>query len=1140
MATELSLLSTNIIQGQRSKPHRLRRHVLLASAAILLPFISGTAAAQAIDISTETTVPVDTATIDGGNPGDINITDTGSILLTGGTAVTVNSNNSVTHRGTIDIDPSDGSIGILVNPDITGSLDIFGSILLDRTEEQETLALDGEVPDYNDNRAGIRIESGGTFTGDLTMQQQSSITVYGDDSFGIDIAGDMVGDTNILGTVNVQGVDSYGIRVGGDVTGDLVLHAGSSVTGQGVGFTAIGVEGDIDGVFRQVGRVSATAYSVAVVEDGDDPDDNTDLETAAQVAMQSRAAVAINANISGGYVVDGDVDTQYQGDDYTNLNASGIVEMRGSSPAVWIAGMAGSPITLGAYDTPDTVDYGSWGFINRGQITASGTFQGASAQSVLIENASIENGMRNDGTISATSISNNATAVNIGAGAMLPMLRNDGTILANMSANNMPGDTSQLQGIGLLVDVSGNLPVVQNTSVIAANVVSDTADAIAVQDLSNTLTEFTNSGSVIAQVLDYDDGDETTTDDENEPTGSAIAFDFSNSTVGVTINNTVSDDFGEGDSREAFGNVVGDVLMGSGNDTYRADAGKTVGNIDMGMGNDLVALFSGASIEGDIDYGVGDDQLSLRNGSIFGAMEFGAGADSLLLDNGASFQGILSDSDGDLTVNILDGSIFNIIDTGVINLTDMLVDATSVVGLGISGGTGPQFIASNSITLENGARINPIFQSIFTDTISQEIFISNSVMADPSQIIIGDENGNTPYLFDFSLSAVNSAVMAGQQALQLDIVRKSATDLGLNANYAQAYEPLIAQLAQDSEVGLFILNTGSEQAFMDAFLQMLAGPIDAPLAYARAQNNTITSIITQRLDMARNSGEFGRTFWLQEENYFVNRDRDTTSNGYDGGGWSLAAGVDFQLQDVVEAIGASVNMSSARYDEKKGEDFPFNRLTYGADLYGAFSLGGAQLDLRGSYAITDSESERRIVMGTERRIATASWDGTQVAASARLSYDADVSGYTLTPFASLDMVKITEDAYQETGGGDGVNLAASEREASSTRVNIGARLGKVFELRPSAYDTGIPGTLHPQFTLAWAQELETDPLEAEYQYVTGTTPFTVYSDPEESAAVLGADIAYENEYAKIHVGASGTFGDQTQSAQLRVGVGLKW
>ena len=74
-------------------------------------FLAGGAAAQNID--TETTLPVTSSTIANGAPGDINVTEDGSIVLTGTpgqVAITLDSDNSITLDGTIESEDTNDSI----------------------------------------------------------------------------------------------------------------------------------------------------------------------------------------------------------------------------------------------------------------------------------------------------------------------------------------------------------------------------------------------------------------------------------------------------------------------------------------------------------------------------------------------------------------------------------------------------------------------------------------------------------------------------------------------------------------------------------------------------------------------------------------------------------------------------------------------------------------------------------------------------------------------------------------------------------------------------------------------------------------------------------------------------------------------
>ena len=76
-------------------------------------------------------------------------------------------------------------------------------------------------------------------------------------------------------------------------------------------------------------------------------------------------------------------------------------------------------------------------------------------------------------------------------------------------------------------------------------------------------------------------------------------------------------------------------------------------------------------------------------------------------------------------------------------------------------------------------------------------------------------------------------------------------------------------------------------------------------------------------------------------------------------------------------------------------------------------------------------------------------------------------------------------------------------------------------------------------TLAYTDELDGDDLEATYRFQNGED-FVLRQEKPGGAGILGADIAYENEYARLGLGGSVTASEEAQIYTLRVGVGLKW
>src|SRR5688500_13214844 len=83
---------------------------LLVSVA-LAPLVPAAALAET-EIADARTAPVATSTIAGGGADDLKIANGGSITLSGpGAAVTLDSNNQITHLGTISFNGVDDAVG---------------------------------------------------------------------------------------------------------------------------------------------------------------------------------------------------------------------------------------------------------------------------------------------------------------------------------------------------------------------------------------------------------------------------------------------------------------------------------------------------------------------------------------------------------------------------------------------------------------------------------------------------------------------------------------------------------------------------------------------------------------------------------------------------------------------------------------------------------------------------------------------------------------------------------------------------------------------------------------------------------------------------------------------------------------------
>ncbi|MEM6648824.1 MAG: autotransporter outer membrane beta-barrel domain-containing protein [Pseudomonadota bacterium] len=945
----------------------------------------------------------------------------------------------------------------------------------------------------NDDANGVLV----TGTRNLDYGQTGDITLQYEDVFNSDIEDTPFDFAN----------DRFGFRLAADsFEGDITFTEGADIIVDGDSSFGISIEGDVTGAF----------YSQA------------------DIIMRGADTVGLNitGDVTGGVVIDGLLPAEFSAED--EATSSSQILTAGGGTGLRLDGGAGTPVIIGLADTSaisgDTDDdgieersYGSFGLINRAFIQTDGVYGGVSAVGGQLANATISSGIRNDGTMDAIADNASARGLILGSGLSTPQLYNEGRLSASSS-----GDAGT--AIGLSLDAGADVPTLINEGRIEATLVSDVNDSVALLDASGSITSLTNSGNISATLRDD-------TDNDGDVAGAAIAIDMAANMAGVEIYNTVSESFdAEEDERSDFGIVAGHVLTGGGDDIYRADAGSTTGNLTLGAGNDMVILSQGADLTGDIDFGADDNSLSLNNAFVTGDLIFGMGSHAMSLTNGGQYLGNITNA-GTLDINVTGADILFGASTDL-SINNLSISDGGSIAFSLqaddAGETIIDFTQLNAVTasLADGTQVNTRFEGAFVQKeFTGTVLTSGNLDFDVDALLLNTE-GTNPFLFEQSLSVEN-----GGQDLVLNLRRKEANEVGIGDGRQAAYDPIIDALTSDDALGAVLFNSTTQDEFLETFNQIFPGPLEAPIAYARAQNNMVTSIINQRTEIITRENGQPRTAWLQQELYYLNRDEDENSNGFSGGGFVVAAGADTPLGPL-DVIGVSGHLASARYDEKSGEDFPFNRLTYGADLYVAEKLGAIAFDGRVGYALANSESERNIVFGTERREALGEWDGTQLSANARLRYQGQALGLTIEPYLSTDYLSLTEDEYTETGD-DLLALTVEEREAESLRLNAGFSIGKTYALRVSNYDTGIPGTLTPRLTAGWSEELITDDLEATYRFAD-SDPFTVTATPEGNAAILGADLDYENQYAKIHFGGSAQLGETTEVFMLRLGIGLKW
>ncbi|HRD26660.1 MAG TPA: autotransporter outer membrane beta-barrel domain-containing protein [Caulobacter sp.] len=676
-----------------------RKRLVATVAAAPLLLLASQALAD-VTISDKRTAPVATGTVDNGAPGNIIISNTGSVkLTTAGPLVTVNSDNTVINNGEISSEDVDNSTGILVVGGTTTTVTNASVIKIVDTFNQTATANDADKDGDLDGafatgtgRYGIRVTGPGAVTGDILNDTSGSISVEGNNSWGISVESAVIGDVTNLGAISITGDNVYGMQITGPVTGN--------VTGRGVvaalGLNAVGVavDADVSGAVQLQGNITATGYRYSSRPADAEARANLDADD----LLQGGPAVRITGDVGAGIMLavapgadidndndgwadsydtdddndgildkddtdangDGITDNDYDDDGTANANdtdddddgildaddpddngdgivdgdtdGDGIVDTSEGSANISVAG--GAPALLVGSDTRD--------------ITIGAVGTGSLAYGLVI-----------DGTISATGVYDDveATGVRIGgSGGFATVLTGglsiDGAISAVSYNANAQGlhlaDGADVPSIVVGGSVyAGMAP----TSAPLADEDSFNVYAIRIDAGANT-TSLTNSGSITAFVNGENsnaiavwDGAGQINSVVNTGTISAVvtATDDADDTDDTDIdpsNETVNGEAVALDLRNAVGGVHivqysltgdtdGDGVLDVTDQDIDGDG--LVNGDDTDDDNDGILDVNDTENNLDLD---GDGVADSQEASIFGAIKLGAGADVVDLQNG--------------------------------------------------------------------------------------------------------------------------------------------------------------------------------------------------------------------------------------------------------------------------------------------------------------------------------------------------------------------------------------------------------------------------------------------------------------------------------------------------------------------------
>ena len=179
----------------------------------------------------------------------------------------------------------------------------------------------------------------------------------------------------------------------------------------------------------------------------------------------------------------------------------------------------------------------------------------------------------------------------------------------------------------------------------------------------------------------------------------------------------------------------------------------------------------------------------------------------------------------------------------------------------------------------------------------------------------------------------------------------------------------------------------------------------------------------------------GMSYWASQVAWGSSKSIGDTA-GYDIGGWGASGGAEISTK--LGKFGGSLAYLWGK-DNDKATD---NRVTanqYSLAAHWRFAIDGFQVAARGSYAFLNFDGKRffRSTVGGEdiEREIEGNWNGNLFSASAVASQDLWAGGFFVRPSAAIEYYNLSEDSYQEEGGGEALDLAVDERKSDELAVN---------------------------------------------------------------------------------------------------------
>ncbi len=881
----------------------------------------------------------------------------------------------------------------------------------------------------------------------------------GSGNTGLRIAnGSIIGSiqTGIAGSISVAGDQAIGVSLAAPFTGNVALR---SITVGGTGSSLVSVTAPLTGNLSLFGGSTnggGGGYGILVT---------------APVSGTLRNAGVVSVGSS------------------TSLNATGT----GTVPG--LIGLAGIRVSSSV----------GGGILNdRFFVDAAGLEVPSSATTTTVTGAVVTTGTAPALLVAPTAT--NPQAINIGAGAGGFGIDNQGTLRTTAGNPALAVTTVQIGGGGAATSITGGLRSGAN-AVISASAIDATATAIGVL-AGASVPQIVNLGG-IESITSQSVATGTT---PQGPGGAAfgIAIGSGASVAGITNSGTITVTArGTGQNATAIRDQSGTLASITNSGTIAASAlgGAAARAIDLSGSTAAFTLANSGAISGDVVLGNGATTVLLSGGSISGALAFGTGANTLVLSGTASQTGTIT-AGAPLAVSLAGTSRLSLVN-GPASVSSLSASGASVLLLPTRG-TAPALTVTGAASFTGTSSISLSLQSLSQVQTVTVVSAAGGLSTDHAGTLV---NPNvTPYLF------TASAPVLTPTTLSIDLVRRTAAEIGLTGGQANLFNQSLTALGNGTPEAVAIANLPNQAAVVAAYRQL------TPPSYGRAATRAAETFADNGFGAAaerlasiaatrkKSSGDIG--VWAQEIGNFV---KDKGSPGgqqtpFSTNTLGFAIGADKPLLGF-DAVGVAVlaNWASVNQQVAPGiADVPVQINTQAIEPYLSWSWKSFFVQANALAAKARYSSRRTVSIGSLTNTIDARWNGTQFGAGVTVGARLKYGRFQIVPSNSLFWSTVRQGGYSETGGG-AFNLGVDSR--TDTILTDTVRLSLTY-LRPMG-----EGNLLAEVHGSYSQRLQNSNAPTVAHFLTGGDSIVLPQEAESKSRYgYGGGVGYVQGAVKFILG----------------------